>query len=221
MSLNTATSGLTGATGGASTAADSVKKGDLASSVKQPREQINQTTTKLTGTSIPGEFPSEQQQAQSQNDDMPDVSFSFSGLTQWFMDKFETYVKSLIARYLPAQRREAAYKKAMSRPMAASFIVCQAICCGVPILVFLAGVFLFAAVATLLWALLSLLILGPILLVTGSMGFLFWGWSWAFYSFVKWVDEKFLGGIITNFLMPLSDSTRDDEEAEKNSQKEE
>jgi hypothetical protein len=220
MSLNKATSGLTGAARGASTTGDSVKKGDLASTVKQPREQIDQTTATLTGTPIPGEFPGDQQQAQAQNDDMPDVSFSFSGLTQWFMDKFETYVKGLIERFFPAQRREAAYKKAMSRPMAATFIVCQAICCGVPILVFLAGVFLFAAVATLLWALLSLLILGPILLVTGSMGFIFWGWSWAFYSFVKWVDEKFLGGIITTFLMPLS-AASDNEQPEKNPQKEE
>lgn len=220
MSLNKATSGLTGTAKGASTTAESAKKGDIASAVKQPKQQIDQKTATLSEISVPGEFPGDQKQDQSQNDEMPDVSFSFSGLTQWFMDKFETYVKSLIERYFPSRRRENVYKKAMSRPMAATFIVCQLICCGVPILVFLAGVFLFAAIATLLWALLSLLILGPVLLVTGSMGLLLWGWGWAFYSFVKWVDEKFLGGIITNFLIPLSSSTEEDERPGNDAEKE-
>ncbi|KAH8699225.1 hypothetical protein BGW36DRAFT_358727 [Talaromyces proteolyticus] len=207
MSLNKATGGLAG------TAARGVST--TAGTVKQPKQQIDQTTSSLTGVSLPGEFPDDKKNARSQDDEMPDVSFSFSGLAQSLMDKFESYVKGLITRFFPVHRREAVYKKAMSRPMAATFIICQLICCGVPLLVFLAGVLLFAAVATLLWALLSLLVLGPVLLVTGSMGIMFWGWGWAFYSFVKWVDEKFLGGIITNFLMPLSAAAEEKDEPEQ------
>ncbi|KAJ5644844.1 hypothetical protein N7507_010855 [Penicillium longicatenatum] len=76
------------------------------------------------------------------------------------------------------------------------------ICCGVPLLIFLAGVFVFAAVALILWAVLSLLILGPVLLVASMMGVSLWGWGWILYGLLGWVDQKFLGGMISRFWIP-------------------
>ena len=91
------------------------------------------------------------------------------------------------------------YEAILKRPIASSFIICQLVCCGVPLLVFLAGVFLFAAVAVLLWAVLSLLLAGPILLVASMMGVSLWGWGWVLYGLVKFIDQHFLGGTITRF----------------------
>ena len=31
------------------------------------------------------------------------------------------------------------------------------------------------------------------------MGVSLWGWGWILYGLVKWVDQRFLGGIITRF----------------------
>lgn len=208
MSLNTVTKGVGGATGNVNKTVDSAKKGDVSSTVKQTKKQADTTTKDLAGVSIPGEFPDNSDKTKSTDaQDMPQVSLpSFSSMFQWAMDKFESTVKAFISRYLPQQRQEAIYKSAMSRPMATTFVICQLICCGVPLLVFLAGVFIFAAVSILLWGLLSLLILGPVLLVTGCSGMLLWGWGWFFYSFVKWVDQRFLGGVLTRFFLPVSSS---------------
>jgi Promethin len=211
MSLNTVTKGVGGATGNVNKTLDTAKKGDVSSTVKKTKKQADRTTQDLTGVSVPGEFPDNDDDKNKQAQDMPQVSLpSVSSMFQWLMDKFESTVMGFISRYLPQQRQEAIYKSAMSRPMATTFIICQCICCGVPLLVFMAGVFIFAAVAILLWALLSLLVLGPVLLVTGCSGFLLWGWGWFFYSFVKWVDQRFLGGVLTRFFLPVS-STQDDD----------
>lgn len=231
MSLNTVTKGVGGATGQVSGAAnnvtgnvnksvDSARKGDVSSTVKHTKKQIDKPTKDLTGASVPdlpGGFPDEKDTKKNRKaDEMPQVSMpNFSSWIQWFMDKFETTVKNFIARFLPKQRQEAIYKSAMSRPMATTFIICQLICCGVPLLVFMAGVFIFAAVAILLWAILSLLILGPILLITGCGGLLMWGWGWLFYSFVKWIDQNYLGGILTRYFLPISAAANEDEDEDE------
>lgn len=215
MSLNSVTKGVGDVTGGVNKTVDSARKGDVSGTVKQPRKLVNNTTKDTTGISVPGEFPENDAKNDKKAQEMPQVSIpSFSSMFQWVMDKFETTVKGFLAKYFPPQRQEALYKSAMSRPMATTFVICQLICCGVPLLVFLAGVFIFAAVAILLWGLLSLLILGPVLLVTGCSGLLLWGWSWAFYSFVKWVDQRFLGGLISRYFMPLKFEEDDEDKPE-------
>jgi hypothetical protein len=212
MSLNTVTKGVGSATGNLNQTADSARKGDVPSTVKQTKKQVDTTTKDLTGVSVPGEFPDNDRANDKKAQEMPQVSIpSISSMSQWMMDKFESTVKDFISRYLPPRRQEAIYKSAMSRPMATTFIICQLICCGVPLLVFMAGVFIFAAVAILLWAILSLLVLGPVLLVTGCSGFLMWGWGWLFYSFIKWVDQRFLGGVLARFFLPLSAGPDDDD----------
>lgn len=207
MSLNSVSKGVSGTAGNLNKTVDSAKKGDVSSTVKHTKKHADTTAKDLSGVSLPGEFPSNDRANDKKAQEMPQVSFpSISSMFQWLMDKFESTVKNFINRYLPQQRQEAMYKSAMSRPMATTFIICQLICCGVPLLVFMAGVFVFAAVAILLWALLSLLILGPVLLVTGCTGFLMWGWGWLFYSFIRWVDQRFLGGVLSRFFLPLASS---------------
>lgn len=77
---------------------------------------------------------------------------------------------------------------------------------------FLAGVFVFAAVALILWAVLSLLILGPVLLVASMMGVSLWGWGWIFYGLLRWIDQRFLGGMISRFWLPRVQSQEQDGE---------
>ncbi|KAJ6169009.1 hypothetical protein N7497_001852 [Penicillium chrysogenum] len=137
------------------------------------------------------------------------------------LDYFESCIQSLVASLLPPPRQAAIYEAALKRPAATSLIVCQMICCGVPILVFLAGVLVFAAVSILLWAVLSLLILGPVLLVTSMMGMCMWGWGWILYGLVKWVDQRFLGGVIARFWLPRMQSESTDGEGQSEEKKDE
>ncbi|KAJ5683390.1 hypothetical protein N7462_006555 [Penicillium macrosclerotiorum] len=171
-------------------------------------------------TKRPSRSPTRPCRANSPSDDAPrkdddgpppEISFNalWTGIRQWFgglvptaFDRFEALVQWLVERYLPPARQGALFQAAADRPISATFVVCQAICCGVPLLVFLAGVFVFAAVSLLLWAVLSLLVLGPVLLVSSMMGVSLWGWGWIAFALVKWVDQTFLGGLLSRFWLP-------------------
>ncbi|KAJ5542611.1 hypothetical protein N7535_005034 [Penicillium sp. DV-2018c] len=190
--------------------------------VKKAPKKLNKPAKDLTDESIPGGFPSDDAPPKGQNIDN-NLSWSsiWSAITSWFatlfpqaFDYFDSCLQWLISWLLPPPRQAAMYEAALKRPAATTFIVCQMICCGVPLLVFLAGVFVFAAVSILLWAVLSLLILGPVLLVTSMMGISMWGWGWMLYGLVKWVDQKFLGGVITKFWLSKVQDADDEEESE-------
>jgi hypothetical protein len=209
MSLNTATSGLTGRLPKNDTV-DSLTTGDIASSVHQQQQQVSATANNLTGSVLPGGFPEDGNENDSTSTSL------FSSITQWIqqlifttLDKFESGVKWFICWLFPPPRQAALYDTVLSRPIATTFVICQLICCGVPLLVFLSGLFLFAAVATLLWAVLSFLILGPILLVTSLTGLSLWGWGWIVYGLVKWIDQKYLGGMITRFWLSQAQQAED------------
>lgn len=227
MSLDPVTKGLTGqlpVNKLESTATDNVQS--LAS---DPVNQVSEATKPLHDPVIPGEFPAED--GPRDNGPQPEISFSsiWSALSSWAsslvphaLDRFESTIQWLVNWLLPPPKQAQAYEAALNRPIASTFIVCQLICCGVPLLVFLAGFFLFAAVALLLWAVLSLLILGPILLVASMMGVSLWGWGWILYGLVKWVDQRFLGGIITRFWLSrvqTQDGQDGQEEEEGDSEK--
>ncbi|RLL96290.1 hypothetical protein CFD26_100036, partial [Aspergillus turcosus] len=165
MSLNTVTSGLN-----KSLPTDTVTNA-TSGTVNQTTKQLNTTAQNVTDTAMPGEYPSD---AKKYDKPAPDISFSalWSSFKNWLfsffpslLDRFENWIKGLIAWILPPPRQAKIYEAILNRPIASSFIICQLVCCGVPLLVFLAGVFLFAAVAVLLWAVLSLILAGPILLV--------------------------------------------------------
>ncbi|KAI9931694.1 hypothetical protein ASPWEDRAFT_37446 [Aspergillus wentii DTO 134E9] len=194
-------------------AVNALPTGDINSAAEQQTEDVTAATAHLTHSVVPGEFPEGDKDSPDQ--DIPSFSFTdwTKGLVVRCMDSFESGVAGLVGRILPPPRRVQVYEAAVSRPIATTFITCQLVCCGVPLLVFVAGALVFAAVAILLWALLSFLILGPILLVSSLMGISLWGWGWVLYGLVKWVDELFLGGLITRFW--LSRVRAQGEEGEK------
>ncbi|KAJ5474355.1 hypothetical protein N7475_003921 [Penicillium sp. IBT 31633x] len=217
MPLDNVTSGVTGQAPVKkveSTTSGVVKKG--------APKKLNRATKDLTNPDIPGQFPSDDAPPKGGNVDN-NLSFSsiWATIKSWFsslfpqaFDYFETCVQRFIAWLLPAPRQAAMYEAAMKRPAATTFIVCQLICCGVPLLVFLAGVFVFAAVSILLWAILSLLILGPVLLVTSMMGVSMWGWGWVFYGLIRWIDQRFLGGLISRYWLPRAQAEGENEEGQ-------
>lgn len=187
-----------------STATDNVQ-----SLAREPVQQVCETTKPLHEPVIPGEFPSED--GPRHDGPQPEISFAsiWSTFSTWMsslvpqtFDSFESTIHWLVNWLLPPPKQAQLYEAALNRPIASTFVVCQLICCGVPLLVFLAGLFIFAVVAVLLWAVLSVLILGPILLVASMMGVSLWGWGWIAYGLVKWVDQRFLGGMITRFWLP-------------------
>lgn len=210
MSLDSVTSGL-----GKGLPANQVTNkatGSAKKLAKDPVKGVSDTTKTVTDPIVPGEFPAddaaEKKYAGAQQ---PEVSFTalWASFSQWCaglfpqaVDMFEYFVQWVVNRYFPPPKQAAMYEAMLSRPIASTFLVCQAICCGVPLLVFLVGVFVFAIVSVILWALLSLLILGPILLVASMMGISLWGWGWILYGLIKWVDQMFLGGMITRFWLP-------------------
>jgi hypothetical protein len=220
MSLNTVSSGLN-----KGLPTDTATKA-ASGTVNQTTQQLNNTTKKVTDETMPGEFPSD-----DAKDDRPapDISFSaiWSSFKTWvfsffpnLLDRFENWIKGLIAWILPPPRQAKMYEAILKRPIASSFIICQLVCCGVPLLVFLAGVFLFAAVAVLLWLVLSLLLAGPILLVASMMGVSLWGWGWVLYGMVKFIDQHFLGGTITRFWLAHSQDQGDEPEGESEKEEE-
>lgn len=220
MSVNPVTSGLgkvnqAGAQATSQVGSQAKQPAKIAkSATDKPVQQIQNTASTVRDTDqggMPGGFPSDDAPRKSDDTPPPEISFggiwsSFrnwvSGLYPQALDGFEGLIQRLLDRYFPAPKQAQMYEGAMNRPISSTFIACQLICCGVPLLVFLAGVFVFAAVSILLWAVLSLLILGPVLLVTSMMGISMWGWGWLLYGLVRWVDQNFLGGIISRFFLP-------------------
>ncbi|KAJ5372901.1 hypothetical protein N7517_004907 [Penicillium concentricum] len=222
MPLDNLTSGVTGVT--SQVPVDKVQSttSGLKKTTSKAPKKLNKTTKDLTDPVLPGQFPSDDAPPKGQDVDN-NLSFSsiWSTIKAWFatlfpqaLDYFESCIQKFVAWLLPAPRQAALYEAALKRPAASTLIVCQMICCGVPLLIFLAGVFVFAAVSILLWAVLSLLILGPVLLVTSMMGMSLWGWGWILYGLVKWADQKFLGGLIARYWLPKIQSESADEEGQ-------
>lgn len=240
MSLNPVSSGLgKGLPGNQVTdkATGKAKKlaSDPAKGVSDTTKTVGDTTKTATNPVLPGEFPEDDEaEKKYQGEQQPEVNFTalWNSFRLWVMDLFpravdlfEFFVKWLVNRYFPPPKQAAMYEAMLKRPIASTFLVCQAICCAVPLLVFLVGVFLFAVVSVILWAVLSLLILGPILLVASMMGVSLWGWGWILYGLVKWVDKMFLGGMITRFWLGKSPEEVEaeaeaDPETEKETEKE-
>lgn len=224
MSLNTVTGGV-----GSQlplNQVDSATKG-VQNVTDKPLKQVQDTTGAVTDTVtdnvMPGEFPSDDHPTkQHEQEGEIQVGAIWAAFSGWLfglfpraMDSFEWLVQWLVDRYLPPPKQAAIYEKALNRPIASTFLVCQMICCGVPLLVFLVGVFLFAAVALLLYVVLALLILGPILLVASMMGVSLWGWGWVLYGLVKWIDQKFLGGLLNRFWFSKVQAQKEKEDEEE------
>ena len=212
MSLNSATAGLPGR--------PPKLAGDLKSTIHQAPSTATQTTGQVADTVLPGEYPGDENHVQAAQRDDTNNGPILAPLQQWFyqslprvLDRFESQLMWLLSWILPAPRQARLYEEAARRPASTTFLICQLLCCGVPLLVFLAGVFVFAAVAIVLWAVLSVLILGPVLLVASMMGVSLWGWGWLFYGLIKWIDQKYLGGLISRFWLSRMSSGETEEMA--------
>jgi hypothetical protein len=217
MSLNTGTSGIKGVGGLLpSESKDTPSVDNIQSTVAGQTEPLFQTADKLSEPVMPGEFPSDDSSRKE-----PDHEISYSTLLYlikgWIsgafpraVDWFEDSVRYFVHKLLPPPQQIEIYEAALKRPIASTFIVSQLICCGVPLLVLLAVVFPVAAVALLLWFILSLLIGGPILLVASMMGVSLWGWEWITYGFIKFIDQRYLGGMLARFWLPQGQSQTED-----------
>ncbi|KAF9884582.1 hypothetical protein FE257_001466 [Aspergillus nanangensis] len=217
MSLNTVTSGVAGRP-------PKLRAGTLTSTVSGTADTATKQVQGVSDSALPGVFPGDEDDISDAKRDKKNDGPILSPISQWFseyipslLDKFESKLMWLLSWLLPAPRQAKLYEAAAARPASTTFILCQLICCGVPLLVFFAGVFLFAAVAILLWLVLSLLILGPVLLVASVMGVSLWGWGWLFYGLVQWVDQKYFGGRLSWFWFSRLGSS--DESDEKDDQK--
>ncbi|KAJ5760817.1 hypothetical protein N7520_007973 [Penicillium odoratum] len=226
MSLDPVTSGL-----GRIPKAEPTKPVKNIPKLDRSVKQVHKQTKDLTDPIVPGEFPRDEGTPRTQHEPTPPSTFTgiWSSITDWFsnlvpsqMDRFESFMKWLVMYLIPPSKQSQAFDAAMKRPISSTFLICQLICCGVPLLVFFAGVFIFAAVSLILWALLSLLILGPVLLVASMMGVSLWGWGWVLYGLIGWVDQKFLGGMISRFWLPKLEAQAEEEgEGETEEKKEE
>lgn len=226
MSLHTVSEGVNSTINDNATAV--AGEGNLPAQQLDPR--LDKTATGLVDTHVPGDFPGEGAPAHEQNEEIPFPPLSSipSRLWKWAKstvptlgDVFESRVRQFVLQTFPPHRQMQAYEAALSHPITATFLVCQFICCGVPILVFLAGTFLFLAVAILLWALLSSLLLGPILLVASITGVSVWGWGWVLYGFIRLTDKIFLNGMLRRFwLSQLNEYKEELEPSPENEQSE-
>ncbi|KAE8366587.1 hypothetical protein BDV27DRAFT_125038 [Aspergillus caelatus] len=232
MSLKSASSVLEGATDKTTTttAAGSALTDSAVPTAQRHAKHLGTTVTQPTSLTTPGEFPGEKTQDDAAAQDTSAGPW-YEPMTAWLRDVvpntfdwFESTVKWLLAWIFPPPRQAAIFEAALQKPYATSFLVCQLICCGVPFFIFLAGTFVFAAVAVLLWAILSFVILGPILLVASMMGVYLWSWGLVLYAVIKWVDRTFLGGVISKFWLsqvPREEQPQDIQEDHERKQKKE
>ncbi|KAL4912153.1 hypothetical protein BDW62DRAFT_195351 [Aspergillus aurantiobrunneus] len=213
MSLNTVTSGLGGPV---SKTTDAVQN-----TVDQTTKPVTDTIQSTT-SSIPCTFPRDEQPTNTQNNvTVPSISELWVSFIAWVkcliprgVDIFEAAVRRFIQWLIPPERQIALYKASMEHPIAATFVICQLICVGIPLVLFVAGTLLFAAVAMLVWVLLSLLILGPIMLVASLMGVSLWGWGWFVFGLVRWLDKLMLGGMMERFWWAQIQQQKEEEESQ-------
>ncbi|KAL4869473.1 hypothetical protein BDV12DRAFT_167801 [Aspergillus spectabilis] len=214
MSLNTATSSLS-----APVSSTTNTVSNNASSATKPVTNIVKDTT----SSLPGTFPKDEPPTNQKNNiTIPSWTSVRTSFTTWLktliprgIDIFETAVRRFINWLIPPARQEEMYKTAMEHPIAATFLACQLLCVGIPLILFVAGTLLFAAVALIVWIVLSILILGPIFLVASLLGVGLWGWGWFLFGLIWWLDRLVLGGVMNRFWVQQMQARKAEEEAEK------
>ncbi|BCS24072.1 seipin co-factor family protein [Aspergillus puulaauensis] len=218
MSLNSVTSGLG--------APVSQATGNVQNTVSETTKPVTNTVSDTT-SDLPGTFPKDEAPTNRQNNvTIPSASELWTSIIAWVkgliprgVDIFEAAVRRFIQWLIPQERQAAMYKAAMEHPIAATFVTCQLICVGIPLILFVAGTLLFAAVAMLVWVVLSILILGPIVLIASLMGVSLWGWGWFLFGLVRWLDRLVLGGMMERLWKAQLQQQREEME-EENSEKE-
>ncbi|KAL4940652.1 hypothetical protein BDV06DRAFT_196239 [Aspergillus oleicola] len=222
MSLNTVTSGL-----GAAGAPVSQVTDQAQNTVQQTTAPVQKTVSDAS-SSLPGTFPKDEPPTNQKNNvTMPSFTEIWHNFIAWIkglvprgIDIFEAAVRRFISWLLPPERQAQIYKASVEHPIASTFLIAQLICVGIPFVLFLAGTFLFAFVALLLWVVLSILLLGPIVLVASLFGVSLWGWGWFVFGLIRFLDKLVLGGMMERFWKAKYQEQKAEEEA-KEKEKEE
>lgn len=85
-----------------------------------------------------------------------------------------------------------------AHPLLTTFLVAQFLTSILPLLLFTTGVLTAGLVSAGLFAFLGLLVLGPVLVITGVLGVVAWGWGWGVFLVGRWVwgsyAERYRGG---------------------------
>ncbi|KAL4820500.1 hypothetical protein BDW67DRAFT_95840 [Aspergillus spinulosporus] len=217
MSFNSVTSGLGAPVNHTTNTVQNV--GDQATKpvTKTVNETANETANEVTKpvsktvsdatSSLPGTFPRDEPPTNRKNNvTIPSFSELWASFLAWMkgliprgVDIFEAAVRRFIQWLIPPERQAKLYKASMEHPIAATFVTCQLLCVGIPFILFIAGTLLFAAVALLVWVVLSILLLGPLMLVASLMGASLWGWGWFVFGLVRWLDRLVLGGMVERY----------------------
>jgi hypothetical protein len=184
---------------------------------------VANTVKDTSSSTLPGTFPKEEPPTNKRNNvTIPSWGSLQTSFTAWLksfipraVDIFETAVRQFINWLIPPARQAEMYKTAMEHPIAATFLACQLLCVGIPFILFVAGTLLFAAVALIVWVVLSMLILGPIFLVASLLGVGLWGWGWFLFGLVWWLDRLVLGGVMNRFWVQQMQARKAEEEAEE------
>lgn len=132
----------------------------------QPRPQPNDLKQHLK----------DQQQQQHQPIPKTETIRSLALLTLTLVD---TYV-------LPPQSRTAILQTVAAHPFLSSFLLAQLLCSTIPLLLFAIGIVTVGIVAAAVFACLGMLVLVPVLLATGVLGALAWGWGWFVFLVGRW-----------------------------------
>lgn len=99
---------------------------------------------------------------------------------------------------LPSPTRTTIVETVHAHPILTTFLAAQFAVAFFPLLLFTLGVFTVGVVAAGLFACLGMVVLVPVLLVTGVLGVVVWGWGWGVFFVGRWAwgvyVEKRLGG---------------------------
>ncbi|KAL2802436.1 hypothetical protein BJX63DRAFT_114504 [Aspergillus granulosus] len=227
MPLTTVTSGLGQAAGQATNTVSNTTK-PATDTVQAPIKPVADTVQSTTSTVLPGTFPKEEPPTNAKNNvTMPSFSQIWTNFIAWLkgliprgIDIFEAAVRRFVTWLIPPERQAAMYKAAIEHPIASTFLAAQLLCVGIPLVLFIAGTLIFAAVAMLVWVVLSLLILGPIMLVASLMGISLWGWAWFVFGLVRWLDKLFLGGMMERHWVAAVTKEKEEEAAREREREE-
>lgn len=119
-----------------------------------------------------------QQQHQQQPKPTPKTE-TIRSLALLSLALFDTYI-------LPPQSRTAILQTVVAHPLLSSFLLAQLLCSTIPLLLFAIGIMTAGIVAAAVFACLGLLVLVPVLLATGVLGGLAWGWGWFVFLVGRW-----------------------------------
>ena len=119
-----------------------------------------------------------QQQHQQQPKPTPKTE-TIRSLALLTLALFDTYI-------LPPQSRTTILQAVAAHPFLSSFLLAQLLCSTIPLLLFAIGIMTAGIVAAAVFACLGLLVLVPVLLATGVLGGLAWGWGWFVFLVGRW-----------------------------------